>query len=144
MIFEFFFSFTSLLARRKDFDDVWHSLVSQSSIMTASQLALPSGFFLLPISLTGDAPCQPHLYVKVHRDDNEEDEEQKEASNEQRRKSGGSGSGSGSSNAPHAIFVVGLPLLWRPLAPVLESLFSAYGDVEAVAVHPDQVCLFFY
>lgn len=111
--------------------------------MTAeSPLALPSGFFLLPISLTGDAFCQPHLYVKVHKDDHEETEEREEASSEQRRKSvgGSSGSsGSSSSRLPHAVFVVGLPLLWRPLAPVLESLFRAYGDVETVAVHPDQV-----
>ena len=49
------------------------------------------------------------------------------------------GGGSSANRLPHAVFVVGLPLLWRPLAPVLESLFGAYGDIEAVAVHPDQV-----
>ena len=114
--------------------------------MTAAPpLALPAGFFLLPISLTGDAPCQPHLYVKVHRDDDaDEEEQQQEAPNPRRRKTvaGGVG-GSSSIPAPHAVFVVGLPLLWRPLAPVLESLFGAYGEVEAVAVHPDQVRVFF-
>ena len=100
--------------------------------MTAAPpLALPAGFFLLPIRLTGDAPCQPHLYVKVHRDDDVDDGE---------KKSGGGGDGGSSSNRPpRAVFVIGLPLLWRPLAPVLESLFGAYGSVEAVAVHPDQV-----
>ena len=117
--------------------------------MTAAPpLALPAGFFLLPISLTGDAPCQPHLYVKVHRDD-DDGESGEEASNHRRRKTGGggnSGGGGGSLSmpAPHAVFVVGLPLLWRPLAPVLESLFGAYGEVEAVAVHPDQVRVFFF
>jgi len=101
----------------------------------APPLALPAGFFLLPISLTGDAPCQPHLYVKVHREDdaNVDEGERQEAS----KKTGGGGSSA--IRLPHAVFVVGLPLLWRPLAPVLESLFGAYGDIEAVAVHPDQV-----
>ena len=112
--------------------------------MTAAPpLALPAGFFLLPISLTGDAPCQPHLYVKVHRDDDDDacDGEEHEPPNRRRRKTVGGSSSNAA--APHAVFVVGLPLLWRPLAPVLESLFGAYGEVEAVAVHPDQVRSFF-
>ena len=112
--------------------------------MTAAPpLALPAGFFLLPISLTGDAPCQPHLYVKVHRDDDDDarDGEEHEPLNRRRRKTVGGSSSNAA--APHAVFVVGLPLLWRPLAPVLESLFGAYGEVEAVAVHPDQVRSFF-
>ena len=97
--------------------------------MTAAPLSLPAGFFLLPISLTGDAPCQPHLYVKVHRGGDDEEED-----------ANGGGDGGGSSQSkPRAVFVVGLPLLWRPLAPVLESLFGAFGDVEAVAVHPNKV-----
>jgi hypothetical protein len=106
-----------------------------------SFFSLPSGFFLLPISLTGDAPCQPHLYVKVHRE-NDDDEEEEEGMH--RRQTNNDGGRSSSSNNPHAVFVVGLPLLWRPLAPVLESLFGAYGDVEAVAVHPDQVRSFLF
>ena len=107
----------------------------------APPLALPAGFFLLPISLTGDAPCQPHLYVKVHREDDGADDDDDEGHQREalkKRKTGG-GSSSSIRPLPHAVFVVGLPLLWRPLAPVLESLFGAYGDVEAVAVHPDQV-----
>ena len=112
------------------------SLDARSDMTAAAPpLALPAGFFLLPISLTGDAPCQSHLYVKVHREDdaNVDEGERQEAS----KKTGGGGSSA--NRLPHAVFVVGLPLLWRPLAPVLESLFGAYGDIEAVAVHPDQV-----
>ena len=118
------------------------SLADAPAMTAAPPLALPAGFFLLPISLTGDAPCQPHLYVKVHRDDDDDaNDDEEEASNQRRRKTGGSSVPS-PPPPPHAVFVVGLPLLWRPLAPVLESLFGAYGGVEAVAVHPDQVIVF--
>lgn len=69
--------------------------------------------YALAVSVDGDAPWPPYVYVKRHAEPGEA--------------------------TPRAAFVTGLPPAWRPLDDVLRAVFGAVGDVDAVVLHKDQV-----
>ena len=69
--------------------------------------------YALPVTVHGDAPWPPYVYVKQHAE-----------------------AGAG---PPRAAFVSGLPPTWRPVAYVVGAVFGVVGGVDTVIVHKDKV-----
>lgn len=72
-----------------------------------------SATYALPVTVEGDAPWPPYLYVKRHAE-----------------------AGTG---PPRAAFVSGLPPTWRPVQDVVAAVFGVVGGVDTVIVHKDEV-----